>query len=221
MIVISCCTDVFAGVALMYEPPERDIMLEKPRDVRRVPLVPLSLIAYSYLFFGTLQSIASFGLFFQYLSSRGPHTLPSPLPDTSSTALTPLELLPAGYSPGQLVFAWHWAAGGGPLTADETSALNTGSSIFFLTLVVTQMGHLLSMRRKDSPYFTDLVMPVGGGVLDRAFAIASYLRPPSNVLFAWIGEVCIVLLFTEPPVLQQWCGTAHIPALYWCVGGGP
>ena len=52
MIVISCMTDVYAGVALTKETPERSIMDEKPRDPVQQPLVTLSLVAYSYLFYG-------------------------------------------------------------------------------------------------------------------------------------------------------------------------
>ena len=60
MIVISCMTDVCGGVALTSEPPEREIMLEKPRDSKHRPLVDFRLVAYSYLFYGTMESVAAF-----------------------------------------------------------------------------------------------------------------------------------------------------------------
>ena len=57
---ISCITDVFNGIALMYEPAEDDIMLARPRNVERNRLVTGSLIFYSYGFYGNLQSLAAF-----------------------------------------------------------------------------------------------------------------------------------------------------------------
>ena len=57
---ISCITDVFNGIALMYEPAEDDTMLARPRDVKRDHLVSGWLILYSYGFYGNLQSLAAF-----------------------------------------------------------------------------------------------------------------------------------------------------------------
>ena len=59
-IFLSChcsLTDVFAGVALMNEPPEAAIMQETPRDVKKQRLVDIRLIGYSYLFLGNTISI--------------------------------------------------------------------------------------------------------------------------------------------------------------------
>ena len=55
MIIGCCITDVFAGVALMYEIAEQDLMKIPPRDVKRDRLVTAPLIVYSYLFYGTLE----------------------------------------------------------------------------------------------------------------------------------------------------------------------
>ena len=60
MIIISCITDVAAGVALTNEIPEKTIMTEPPRDPKAQPLVDMRLVGYAYLFYGTLESIASF-----------------------------------------------------------------------------------------------------------------------------------------------------------------
>ena len=48
MIMISCFSDVFVGVALMNEPPEDAIMLRPLRDCKKNHLL---LFAYSYLFY--------------------------------------------------------------------------------------------------------------------------------------------------------------------------
>ena len=70
MILISCSTDVFAGIALTYEPAEKEILLEKPRDLSKSFLVDFKLIGYSYLFYGNLQSIGSFINYFIYMASK-------------------------------------------------------------------------------------------------------------------------------------------------------
>ena len=62
MIVICCITDVAAGIALMYEKPEGNLMTDKPRDVQRVRLVTLPLMLYSYLFIGNMQSLRWVGV---------------------------------------------------------------------------------------------------------------------------------------------------------------
>lgn len=212
MIVISCVTDVCAGIALMHEDSESQIMKEKPRDLKKFPLVPPSLICYSYLFYGTLSSLASFTQWFVYMSNRGPTGLVSdPLPADDS-AIDP-SIFPIGYTPSQLVFAWNWQVPSGPLGTDEAAALNTGSSIFFVTLVLCQLGHLLSIRRKDSPYFSDIPGDTWGAWLRNC--VSSGITHRWNVLLAWAAELLTIVIITEIPVLQQWCGTAHVPGLYW------
>lgn len=56
-----------------------------------------------------------------------------------------------------LVGAWNWLTGDTEniLYKEETNAANAASSVFFLTLVVCQMGHLLSIRKK-APYFSEV-----------------------------------------------------------------
>ena len=95
----------------------------------------------------------------------------------------------------------------GRLGADEAAAWNTGSSVFFVTLVVCQLGHLLSMRRKDSPYFSD----VAGDTLWQKLrnAVAS-IRFRPTVLLAWAAAMATAVIVTEVPALQYICGTAHV-----------
>ena len=120
MIIIPTMNDVFAGVALTNEPPEKLIMLEKPRDAVKEPLVDFRLVAYSYLFYGTLEVIAAFVNYFAYMTSRGPlHVLPTPLPSDDNGNIA----FPIGYSPGQLIRAWNWGTNANNLGADQTGKL--------------------------------------------------------------------------------------------------
>ena len=55
-------------------------MTEAPRDPIKTPLVVMPLVAYSYLFYGTLESIGSFVVYLAYMRDRGPMSVPSPIP---------------------------------------------------------------------------------------------------------------------------------------------
>jgi hypothetical protein len=60
-----------------------------------------------------------------------------------------------GFSPSDLVFAWEWGEEGyaGKTNAEQLAALAVGQSAFFITLVICQLGNLLSTRRRRLPYF--------------------------------------------------------------------
>jgi len=204
MIVISCLTDVGAGIALIYTAPEGNLMREPPRDHRTQRLVTWQVVLYSYGFAGMMQVVAAFVAFFMYMGERGPT---SPVSDGSGVAQ------PRGYSVSDLVFAWDWGT-----LPDETDALNSGQSVFFMTLVMMQVFHVLSVRRQRSPYFTDFPATSTWG--EWAWALLCYLRPPTSILVAWIWELSVVVLFTEVPYFQAVFGTGHVPGRYWGVAVG-
>jgi sodium/potassium-transporting ATPase subunit alpha len=202
---------VFAGIALMHEPAESDVMHAPPRDVRRSKLVDFQLISYAYLFMGNCQSIGAFVNWFSYMQTRGPTgTTPDPLPLDDDGNGGPF---PAGYLPSQLTFAWNFGLDGGALGADEVAALNTASSVFYVTLIVSQLAHLLSIRRSGSPYFSDLR---GFPSWSHWFAaLPRYLVPPAPIMWAWIGALTTAILLTEVKAINEVTGTDHVPAQYW------
>jgi len=220
MIIICCVTDVFAGVALTNELPERTIMQQPPRNPKKSPLVDMKLIGYSYLYYGSLQSLGAFTTYFLYMSSRGPtNQVPNPLPATDDSVQN--VHFPVGYKPTQLIGAWTWADDDSvPLDSDMSAAQSTASSIFFVTLIVAQMGHLLSIRRK-TPYFSDAILGSGGGgVLARIWKELKESKPLPAILIAWIGAVCTANLFNEVPAIQKACGTSHVPPKFWAIAFG-
>jgi sodium/potassium-transporting ATPase subunit alpha len=145
MVIVSATNDSFAGMALITEPAQKSLMNEKPRDRSVTPLVPYSLVIYSYAFYATLQSFGTFVDYFIYMYERGPRDLPNPLPADDDGGFS----FPAGYMPQQLLGAWNWALDGGNLGSDMVSASSTGSSVFFTAMIVAQWGHLLSIRRQE------------------------------------------------------------------------
>ncbi len=203
IIVISCLTGVYNGVALMMEPPDSDLMHQLPRDTHTYHLVDLRLLCYSFLFYGNMVAVGAFYNYFDYMANRG---------DGAG--------LPADYRGSELLFNWErwmrWSQDiDSPVGRDQYAAAKQGSSVYFMTVVVAQMGHLLSIRRK-TPYFY------------AAATCAAPCWPRSDwwrdvrwpVVVAWVASVATVLFFNEIPVFQQYCNTASVPARQWGLAVG-
>jgi sodium/potassium-transporting ATPase subunit alpha len=71
MIVICCFTDCAAATALAYEEPEADVMLRKPRDLKKDKLVDWRLLLQSYGLVGIIETTTSFAMSYWYLSMKG------------------------------------------------------------------------------------------------------------------------------------------------------
>jgi len=129
MIVISCVTDVFCAMSLIYEHAEADLMLREPRSITGERLVNPQLFLHAYLFTGIFNALCAFGMFFYYMSSE------------------------AGIPIGDLVFAFDkFADGFHGYSQDELNEiLWTGQTVYFVTLVISNFGNLLSVRRGDYP----------------------------------------------------------------------
>ena len=213
MIIICCMTDVYAGVALTRETAEASMMTLPPRNLKTEPLVPWSLISYSYLFYGTLESIAAFAAYFMYMSGRGPHIVPNPVPADDDGTRT----FPAGYPPEELIFAWNWqndaasnsGSATGNLGMDNTKASITASSVFFIVLIVCQWGHLVSVRR-HSPYFSDSILDTrrNGGSL--------WSRLKDEILQSTPKPSIVVVILA----VSNFCLYMNVFKLAWIVTGG-
>eukprot|EP00299_Pterocystis_sp_00344_P019842 c9810_g1_i1.p1 GENE.c9810_g1_i1~~c9810_g1_i1.p1 ORF type:complete len:740 (-),score=176.80 c9810_g1_i1:131-2125(-) len=181
MIVICMCTDMLGSIALIYEAPEADIMHRRPRNLKTDRLVSWKLLSFGYGFMGVLESLAAFGMYFWCWSRKGVH-------------------------PSQLVFAWQFDSPNGfaGLTASEVSnVLNESQCVFFTTLVICQIGNLLSTRKRRVPYF--------------------YSKQPDSIqrrqvyrLFgAAVAAVTWVLLVTEIPPIRKLFKTATVQWQFW------
>ena len=226
MILVSCISDVYAGVALMNEPPEHAILSRPPRDITKTHLLDWKLLLYSYMFYANMASIGSFYNFFVAMANHGDtRAVPNPIPADDDGSLS----FPAGYRIGQLMGAWYWGADSNNLGSDETDALNIASTVFYVTIVITQMGHLLSIRRK-TPYFYDAILNTLAHTQLPCYATASSstanvfvrlwnelhcssIRWP--IVMAWIGSICTLIFFLYIPVFQDYCGMAPIPGMFW------
>ncbi|KAI0526203.1 hypothetical protein F5B22DRAFT_147051 [Xylaria bambusicola] len=122
MIIICCLTDCAAATVLSYEKPEADVLLRKPRDVKKDRLVDWRLLLHAYGVIGVFQTVTSFFVSFWYLQRNG---------------------IPFN----QLWFAFGKIPDG--VDRDYyTEKLNVASSIYFVNLVVMQWFNLLAVRTR-------------------------------------------------------------------------
>jgi sodium/potassium-transporting ATPase subunit alpha len=217
MMVMVCVTnDTFSGIALMCEPPQNHMMLDKPRDRKKTPLVTLKLVNYAYFFMAIIQAIGMFGTYFLYMYERGPvNDVPTPLPADDEGDVE----FPIGYTPSQLIGAWNWGLNDGELGEDMMAAAATGSSVFFTALMVTQWAHLISVRNK-APYFYESIMNVHHSprnIVVRMFKELMNSPPRWQIVLAMSLGALVANFFSETPALHEPCQTGSVTARYWGV----
>jgi sodium/potassium-transporting ATPase subunit alpha len=71
MIIICCLTDCAAAVAIAYEKPEADVLLRKPRNIKKDHLVNWQLVLFAYGFIGMLETTSSFAMSYWYAQRKG------------------------------------------------------------------------------------------------------------------------------------------------------
>jgi len=193
MIVICVCTDLFGSLAIIYEHAESDIMEHGPRDSKRDNLLTGKIMLNVCFFIGTIESIAAFYIFFLFWSRNG-------------------------VQPGDLVFAWDFSDPNGyaGISADELVNLtNQSQSIFFVTLVVCQLGNLLSARINQS-YFYNFQERVHNFISNKK-TLKRFVIMYSCAITA---EIFWALVFTEVPFFNTYLQTAPVPAEYWFISLG-
>jgi hypothetical protein len=84
-----------------------------------------------------------------------------------------------GFHLGDLVFAWKWGTEGhaGKSVEEQQRALASGQSVFFITLVVAQLGNLISIRKRRLPYFYTPPKPAPA---TNPLATSSAAAPPTS-----------------------------------------
>ncbi|KAK8048677.1 hypothetical protein PG994_010407 [Apiospora phragmitis] len=122
MIIICCFTDCAAATVLSYKKPEADVLLRKPRNVKKDRLVNWQLVAMAYGVLGVIETFASFAMAYWYLERNG----------------IPFRVL--WFSFGVLP---DW------IDPDYyAQKINEASSIYFVNLVVMQWFNLMAIRTR-------------------------------------------------------------------------
>ncbi|KAL7623518.1 hypothetical protein AAE478_007201 [Parahypoxylon ruwenzoriense] len=71
MIIICCFTDCAAATVLSYEKPEADVLLRRPRNVKKDRLVNWQLAIHAYGVLGIIEAVPSFAMAYWYLEKNG------------------------------------------------------------------------------------------------------------------------------------------------------
>ncbi|GJN71859.1 hypothetical protein Purlil1_4966 [Purpureocillium lilacinum] len=127
MIVICCFTDCAAATVLSFEKPEADVLLRRPRNVKKDRLVNWQLIFQAYGIIGMTETITSFAMSYWYLQRSG------------------------------ILFKDLWFGFGVvPSYVDPdyyNQKLTEASSIYFVNLVVMQWFNLMATRTRRLSIF--------------------------------------------------------------------
>jgi sodium/potassium-transporting ATPase subunit alpha len=175
MIIICVATDVAPALSLVTEPTEGDIMSRKPRVETEERLVDIGLFVRAFLFLGSIECVGALLMFFIYFYQY------------------------AGISPAQLFFAFDkWADGFGGYTIGELNEfLYTGQTIYFIALVVMQVGQLMTTRLSRYNFYQQWAWKNPnlflGILIEIALTVAVVYLPLFNSLFK-----------TRPPPVQYW-----------------
>jgi len=199
MIVICCFTDCAAATALAYEEPEADVMLRKPRDVKKDKLVDWRLLLQSYGFIGIIETTTSFAMSFWYLQRQG-------IPFSSLWFSFGDYVTPAGHDAAYI-----------------THHLSVASAIYFVNLVVMQWFNLMGLRTRRTSLFTQPPLRFRKVTAATAPHSASwngswhvegnwYLFP------AIVVALVMVFIFCYIPGLQEVAVSNPIPGEYWGLG---
>lgn len=163
------------------EKEEFDLLDQPPRNVKKDHLINLKIYAQSYLFIGVMETICAHSMYFLYYWRY---------------ARIPVEDL-------WFVFE-HYSAGFHGYTQAELTHFNTvGQSVYFVTLVILQLGNILSIRNKKLSIL-------------QADPIRKKRRNPWLLLSAAIS-ISIAIFVTEEPGIQRLFGTGSVPIEFWFI----
>ena len=175
MIIICCFTDLACCLTLVFEREEFDLLSEPPRNPNKSHLINAKIYGQSYLFLGTMETLIAHSMFFLYMY------------DYAGIPMHDLFFAFAKYSDG---FYGH-------TQAELDHFLNSGQSVYFVTLVVLQWANLNSVRNKRLSIFQN--------------------GPQRNpwLLAGPIISLIIAIFVTEVPGIQSLFGTASVPIKHW------
>lgn len=128
MILICVLTDLFPALSLVYEQPESDILLRKPRNTKKDRLANIQVLLQAYLFVGMVLTVTSSVMAFWWLQRRG------------------------------VPFSDMWLQyGGGSVQLNNpkyfNNALYEANAVYFFSLVITQYFNLHTLRTRRLSLF--------------------------------------------------------------------
>lgn len=195
MIVICCFTDCAAATALAYEEPEADVMLRKPRDLKKDKLVDWRLLLQSYGLVGMIETTTSFAMSYWYLQRKG-------IPFTD------------------LWFSFGEYGGRVAALDDDYISfhLAVASAIYFVNLVIMQWFNLMGLRTRRMSLFTQPPIRFVKQAEGRGWTGSWRVEGNWYLFPAILVALVMVFIFCYIPGLQGVAISNPIPGEYWGLG---
>jgi sodium/potassium-transporting ATPase subunit alpha len=171
MIIICIGSDMIGSLGLIHEQAESDIMNRPPRNSRSDRLVNARTILFAYFFVGIMESTIAFFMYFYTMWMGGVYPSDTLLAFDKWNNETYIHL------------SVH----------DRTELNYLGQSAFFVSLVMTQLWNLLSVRTRYQSIFTQ--------------------RFQFKLFYFMLGEIAVVLCTVYLPVVNQYMNTR--PVVYY------
>jgi sodium/potassium-transporting ATPase subunit alpha len=178
MIVICLFTDVANSLSIPLEHPESDLMLKSPRSLTGEKLVDWRLFLQGFIYMGTIQSIGAWIIWFIFMNNQG---------------IPPSSLLNAFNS-----FTDGFA---NKTTEELTNITSQGQCVYFVALVIAQIGNRFSIRTRHNSFF-------------QHNPFAKKTRNLWMIVGAFMS-CCIAAMFVNIPAFNYAFGTEPIPVEYW------
>lgn len=194
MIVICCFTDCAAATALAYEEPEVDVMLRKPRDLKKDKLVDWRLLLQSYGLVGMIETTTSFAMSYWYLQRQG-------IPFTSLWFSFGVYNTPNGYDSDYINYHFSVA-----------------SAIYFTNLVIMQWFNLMGLRTRRTSVFTQPPIRFTHGIHGASWNGSWHVEGNWYLFPAILVALVMVFIFCYIPGLQEVAVSSPIPGEYWGLG---
>ncbi|KAJ7983238.1 hypothetical protein DFH06DRAFT_1266674 [Mycena polygramma] len=150
MIIICVATDVLPALSLVYEKPEADLLLRKPRNRKTDRLADIRLLGHAYFFIGILETLTSMTAAFYFGFHRNGVPFSALSPIARSLCVRPLS----------------------PLRVNVYAEMRCGSTDFF-NLVIMQWFNLLSTRTRRLSLFQQ--NPVGSSATRNVYIFPAML----------------------------------------------
>jgi sodium/potassium-transporting ATPase subunit alpha len=164
------------------EKEEYNLLSLPPRNPKHDHLINLKIYAQSYLFVGVMETVIAHAMFFLYYWRH---------------ARIPISALFFAYEKYTTTNFYGY-------TQDELTQFNTtGQSVYFVTLVILQLGNILSIRNKRMSIL-------------QADPLRKKRRNPWLLISACIS-ISIAVFVTEEPGIQSLFGTASVPWEFWLI----
>ncbi|ORX97818.1 cation-transporting ATPase pma1 [Basidiobolus meristosporus CBS 931.73] len=139
MIIICCFTDLFPCLSLIMEQQEYDLLALAPRNAKKDHLINAKIYLQSYIFIGSLMTMASEAMFFTYFKEVSGYSWYDLVftygPPTGKTFAFPDGVTTEMYNDSSS--PWN-------------AMVNNGQCVTFVTLVLLQWGNILSIRNRRS-----------------------------------------------------------------------